>query len=172
MIKKTEEWNEVWTQEDYPYACKIGVLREGFIDPLYVVAKWDSYCPIIAGNPSFMWQKMPELMLAKVAEALALRKAFPNEFGGLYTSDEMAQSQETTPISQKKPVMKKPVKGELIEHKEQEFKKNFCEKNDECIKKLKEKRSLGYSDKDIIIEMEKYYKITDEQKKIILSRDI
>lgn len=61
-------------------------------------ARWAEYVP--ASGQDFMWKKMPFLMLGKVAESLALRKAFPNNLSGLYTTEEMAQAQgyDTSPI--------------------------------------------------------------------------
>ncbi len=39
-------------------------------------ARWSEYKP---SSDDFMWQKMPHGQLAKCAEALALRKAFPRQ---------------------------------------------------------------------------------------------
>lgn len=55
-------------------------------------ALWDEYKP--GDGQDFMWKKMPHVMLGKVAETIALRKAFPNDLAGLYTQEEMAQSNE------------------------------------------------------------------------------
>lgn len=36
-----------------------------------------------------MWEKMPRMMLQKVAKSVALREAFPQELNGIYTQEEM-----------------------------------------------------------------------------------
>jgi phage recombination protein Bet len=43
------------------------------------------------------WAKMPETMLKKVAEAAALRMAFPDDLGGVYTVEEMDQAKTDAP---------------------------------------------------------------------------
>jgi len=84
-------WTDVWLQSTPPMASKVGVMRKGFTEVLWAVAKFESYS---ATSP--IWKKMPDLMIAKCAEALALRKAFPNDLSGIYTTEEMEQA---TPVN-------------------------------------------------------------------------
>ena len=41
-----------------------------------------------------LWKRMPEVMIGKCAEALALRTAFPRELGGTVTPEEMEHDHE------------------------------------------------------------------------------
>lgn len=81
------KWGDVWLKNTPPLAAKVGVYADGWAEPLWAVAKWDSYA-----QQSPIWKRMPDLMLAKCAESLALRKAFPNDLSGIYTDDEMNQA--------------------------------------------------------------------------------
>jgi len=48
-----------------------------------------------SGNLTGLWASKKRIMLQKVAEALALRKAFAQDLSGLYTSEEMPPVEET-----------------------------------------------------------------------------
>lgn len=87
-----EKWVDCWLASAAPKAARVAVLRSDFKEPLYAVATWESYAQMKDGKPTQFWARMPDLMLGKVAEALALRRAFPAELSGLYTPEEMAQA--------------------------------------------------------------------------------
>lgn len=81
------KWVDVWLSDKPPVAARAAVYYKDSPHPVYAVAKFSSY-----NAGSAIWQKMPDLMIAKCAEALALRKAFPQDLSGIYTSEEMEQS--------------------------------------------------------------------------------
>lgn len=91
-------WFDVWLAKTPPAAARVLVYRKGCAHSFPGVARWSEYNA--GGN---MWSKMPATMLAKCAEALALRKAFPHQLSGLYTPDEMGQA-ESAP----EPIVKAP----------------------------------------------------------------
>lgn len=96
-------WLDVWNQEGQPLAARVAVYRADFDEPLWAVARFDAYAVLNdvwegdrdsrrktgAKELSAMWQKMGAEQLAKCAEALALRKAFPMDLSGLYATEEM-----------------------------------------------------------------------------------
>jgi phage recombination protein Bet len=89
------EWQ--FNAEGNVLSATVGVIKKvgNDKDITYATAWFDEYAKDLDKYYS-MWKKMPKTMIAKVAESLALRKAFPQELGGVYTEDEMQQAQETT----------------------------------------------------------------------------
>jgi phage recombination protein Bet len=83
--------------------CKVRVYRKDWPRPAVGVAHWSEYVQTIRDRatgkerPAAMWARMPHVMLAKCAESLALRKAFPEDASGLYTTEEMGQAERDLP---------------------------------------------------------------------------
>jgi len=95
-------WSDVWLADKPPAAAKTIIHRKGSNHAFTGVARFADYN---AGQG--LWSKMPAAMIAKCSEALALRKAFPANLSGVYTTDEMEQAEEVTvtPVAAAKPAL-------------------------------------------------------------------
>ncbi|MEU9754353.1 recombinase RecT [Streptomyces althioticus] len=82
------KWQDVWVSNKPPTGARVGILRKDCNAPIWGVALWAEYA---GDNPPAFYKRMPAHMLAKVAEALGLRRTFPQDLGGLYTNDEIFQ---------------------------------------------------------------------------------
>lgn len=87
------QWSDVWLSAKPPAAAKTTIWRKGSSHPFIGVARFADYN---AGQG--LWSKMPAAMIAKCSEALALRKAFPANLSGVYSTDEMEQA-EVQPVT-------------------------------------------------------------------------
>lgn len=87
------QWADVWLSSKPPAAAKTIIHRKGSSHPFVGVARFADYN---AGQG--LWSKMPAAMIAKCSEALALRKAFPADLSGVYSTDEMQQA-EVEPVT-------------------------------------------------------------------------
>jgi phage recombination protein Bet len=144
------QWSDVWLASESPAAAKVGVLRKDWKEPLWAVARFDAYIQKNKdGRPTPLWAKMPDLMLSKCAEALALRRAFPAELSGLYTADEMGQA-DNEPAAQPAIEAPKPAERPLV--------KRLRDLVNEC-------RSAGVA----VPSLPRPKEMTDEQLRVVIS---
>ena len=87
-------WTDVWLGSKPPAAAKTTIWRKGAGHPFTGVARFQDYN---AGQG--LWSKMGATMIAKCSEALALRKAFPADLSGVYSTDEMDQAVEPVTVT-------------------------------------------------------------------------
>ncbi|QEA10819.1 ssDNA binding protein [Mycobacterium phage Weirdo19] len=93
---KNTGWQDYWdTDEGPPVACKYVVEFDGV--RVSATCNYAEYVQLVRVDgtyrPNSMWSKMPGNQIAKCAEALAWRKAFPADYSGLVLED-AAQSHE------------------------------------------------------------------------------
>ncbi|MFJ4174033.1 phage recombination protein Bet [Microbacterium sp. NPDC089696] len=96
-LTKDHGWVQAFIKElhgDHPLAARVKVYRSDWDRPMVGIATWDEYAQKKRnGQLTAMWEQRGPGQLAKCAEALAFRKAFPQDLSGLYTDEEM-QSQD------------------------------------------------------------------------------
>lgn len=91
---KDGQWKDIWLEEGYPAAARVGIYIKGFDRPVWGVAKWREFAPLNEkGQVTGLWAKMPDHMLAKAAEAQAWRKAFPYEMAGVRAEEETTREE-------------------------------------------------------------------------------
>lgn len=91
------QWLPLWSPKwGLPLAARVTVFRDG--EPFPAVALFDEYKQTRKdGGLTSMWAQRPAGQLAKCAEALAWRMAFPQDMQGVYVEDEMHQADNARP---------------------------------------------------------------------------
>lgn len=65
------------------------VYVDGYVEPVSAVVNFKEYCQMKDGKPQSKWGTTPATMINKVAQAHALREAFPQDLSASYTAEEM-----------------------------------------------------------------------------------
>ena len=91
---------KVWVQPRPPAACEITYTvkdSDGGETPYTSVLRFAEYVQMKDGNPIAQWASKPAHMLEKCTEADVYRKAFPQDFSGIYLDDTMPPQQDAPP---------------------------------------------------------------------------
>jgi phage recombination protein Bet len=100
-------WVDVWLSSKPPAAAKTIIYRKGCAHPFTATARFADFN---AGQG--LWSKMPSVMIAKCSEAQALRRAFPADLSGVYSTDEMDQAVEPVTVTTAPSAPALPAKGD------------------------------------------------------------
>jgi hypothetical protein len=116
-------WLDYWDNSTPPAVARVGVLRHDWKEPAWGVARFEAF----RQEKSPTWSKMPDVMLAKCAEAAALRAAFSEETSGLYIHEEAATIEgDALPGPQAEAVAPQS-SGQFAEATEEEKKERLAE---------------------------------------------
>ena len=77
------QWTDTWLSDAPPAAARVGVKRKGYDDYAFTVVTWKEF-----GRTTGQWRSQPAHMLGIRVLSHALRDAFPQILGGIYTPED------------------------------------------------------------------------------------
>lgn len=173
VFKVDELFNPVTGDEEKQLSatCTVYKMVKGQRVAIPATARWNEYVQKDSkGNIIGLWKSMPYNQLGKCAEALALRKGFPQDLSGVYIAEELERDTPSTakalnlptPESvQKKEELKEKVKAD--EKKIEEMKKESSKKP-EVEEKKQEVATTGDSLQKSLLETHQDLKKGGEKK--------
>ena len=99
------KWKDLWVEKDAPAAARVLIYLKGITHPFVGIATMQE-----SAKSTIFWRERPAGQLIKCAEVNGLRRAFPQDFSGLYIPEEMPETDNGPRISEDiKPVSLPPI---------------------------------------------------------------
>src|SRR3990167_9386394 len=114
-------WSQVWTAVgEFPIAARCSVYRKDWTPgrKATAVCRWDSYAQTYGADHKLMptWASMPDVMLGKCAESLALRRAFPAEMSAIAALAGQSYDPALEDQGVDMPGRAEAIEGEVVNH--------------------------------------------------------
>lgn len=148
-------------------SCTAYVIKktsDGTWHEIAATAYFDEY--VVPNNP--IWKGKPHCMIAKCAECLAIRKAFPANLSGVYGDDEMGQAKLET-IQEVEAEAEIVVKEKKSPVEKAEPPKVWEKMSEDDIKALSTKVCLSFKEDNYVLNIEELVRFfTEWQEKLSL----